>query len=803
MYFYRKVIILAIIVSLAVILVPPISSTIATKPFESTIYQKTELQQGNSSHPRLWVTQDDIPRLQSWAVDSNPLYSEGLALLADFAKSEMDAGAVPDSDEGSITWEQYPIEMYAELFAFMSLVSTDDAVRDDYAQRARSILMYVMEQAILGQADGEPFRDGNFTIYDRSRWWGEGWALTVDWIYPYLSAEDKATIRTVFLRWAEENMNADTTDYNHPEPQGIVNDPALLSDSMRLRWAANNYYLSHMRNIGLMALAFDPEDDPNGELTGYLEAATGAWLYTIDHVLRNDARGGFSPEGWEYGPESLGYTAQFMYALYTAGQADPSRWGPQVVFENNPFWDQTIPAFLHSLSPDTTIPTEFDWIGDVYQPAWYGDGQHYWSPEFIGVFGPLGLYDYKTGNSERLNAIRWIQTHTPPGGEEFLTLRVGGTEVFRDAILYFMLFAPDAPAPTDPRNDLALGYFAEGIGHLLARTSWDEDAEFFAFHLGWNNIDHQLAEGGQFEFYRNGEWLTKGRVGWDGTSEPYGCNIGRSDYHNTLALENSLLDIETGHFLHNCQQHGSQLIQSGDGDGVITASSFGDRYVYVSGDMTGMYNSVNLSSTDILHASRSVIWLQPDHIIIFDRATSQTEGQYKRFWMNTSAEATVNGKHVTVTTENGQHLFLTNVLPTDGIVSTQAMEPFEDEVAREEPMTHRVLVESSSTTDVRFLNVIQGADGGANPDEVTLIESANGTPYTGVSVNGTVVVFPVDFNTDFSETTFVVPEGTGQILISGLVPNGEYDVVVDDNQVTVTIGSTLIADSGGVLVVTN
>lgn len=779
----------------------PISSPSATATnSDPANHIDTPLTRQVTSHPRLWVTQDDLPRLRSWAVDSNPIYNEGLGLLAEFAKSEMDAGAVPNQDSGDITWEQYPIEMYAELFAFMSLISTDEAERDDYAQRARTILMYVMEIAILGQAASEPFRDGNFTIYDRSRWWGEGWALTVDWIYPYLSAEDKATIRTVFLRWAEENMNADTTDYNHPEPQGVVNDPALLSDRMRLRWAANNYYLSHMRNIGLMSMAFDPEDDPGGELTGYLEFATGSWLYTIDHIMRTEARGGFSPEGWEYGPESLGYTAQFMLALHTAGQDDPTRWGPQVAWDDNPFWDEMIPAYLHSLSPDTTIPIEWDWIGDVYQPAWYGDGQHYWAPDFIGVFGPLGLYAYNTDDTQLLNDIRWIQTHTPPGGEELLTFRVGDTEIFRDAILYFMLFDPDAPAPTDPRPDLPLTHYAEGIGHLLARTSWNTDAEFFAFHLGWNNIDHQLAEGGQFEFYRNGEWLTKGRVGWDGTSEPYGCNIGRSDYHNTLALENNPVDVEAGHFLHNCQQHGSQLIQAGDGDGVIVSHSFGDGFVYVSGDMTGMYNSSDLSSTDILHASRAIVWLEPDHIIIYDRATSQTDGRFKRFWMNTATEATIDGNQGTVTTESGQQLSLTTLLPPDAALSAQGMEPFEDEVAAEEPMQYRILVESDAT-DVRFLNVIQGADSSTSPDTVTLIESTSGTPYVGTAVNGTAVVFLANFGAEVSETSFSVPDDVSRILVTGLGPDAMYNIALDGGQVNITIGNTLQADSGGVIII--
>jgi hypothetical protein len=68
--------------------------------------------------------------------------------------------------------------------------------------------MAVMHEAAQGEAPGQPFRDRDFSIDDRARWWGEGFALTVDWIYPYLTTQDKATIRQVFLRWANENRTA-------------------------------------------------------------------------------------------------------------------------------------------------------------------------------------------------------------------------------------------------------------------------------------------------------------------------------------------------------------------------------------------------------------------------------------------------------------------------------------------------------------------------------------------------------------------------------------------------------------------
>jgi hypothetical protein len=137
---------------------------------------------------------------------SNPVYA-ALAEMAEQWKADLDgtpAGAgtpalparVPQEDTGDLQPETYASEKYALLFAFMSLISPEPAVRDDYARRARNLLMHVMNQAALGPAEGAAFRrPGFFTeVSNRARALGEAFPLTVDWIYPYLTASDKVTI---------------------------------------------------------------------------------------------------------------------------------------------------------------------------------------------------------------------------------------------------------------------------------------------------------------------------------------------------------------------------------------------------------------------------------------------------------------------------------------------------------------------------------------------------------------------------------------------------------------------------------
>jgi hypothetical protein len=738
-------------------------------------------------------------------VASNPVYQNGLAITAQEFKSNMDQGRVPNFDGGSTSSEEYAVEMYAELFAFMSLVSADQATRDDYAQRARTLLMYVMNIAVLGPADGQPFRQPIFATYDsdRSRYSGEAFALTVDWIYPYLTAADKTTIRTVFLRWSNEIA---TNSYGNgsvfvPTP-GVFNSPALVPGPER-RWAGNNYFTAHMRNLGLMAMALDPADDPGNTLHAYLRNATGGWLYMVDYLMRNDARGGLFPEGFEYSPQTLSYVTQFLLALRTAGQDDAATWGPQVVLTGNSFWDDLVAAHLHSLSPVTALTPPDDGSRPVYQPAWYGDAQNYWAPDLIAVFSPLGVYDQITGNPTRLSALRWIQTNTAPGLAAGLTsgrARGFSPNYAVTSILYFLLFDPAAAAPADPRLTQPLSFFAGGLGRILARTSWGTDATWFTYKLGWNTIDHQHADGNQFEFYRRGEWLTKELSGYDNN----GPAVGSSDYHNTLALQNSQPD-RTDYRFEEWQRGTQWFPYSAAGDGVVLARSDAATYAYIMGDATNLYNSISENVTDISHASRSIVWLKPDYVVVYDRAVSKTAGRFKRFWLNFPNSATVTGNRTRMVTATGQQLFVNTLLPANATITTAPREALGSDVAAGEPMQFRLQVEApGGPASARFLHVLQGADAGATADAVALVQSTSGNAFAGAVVKNTAVMFPVDVSTTFTGVTYQVPAGTTLHRVTGLVPSAAYDVTVTGTgAVTVTItpsatGATR-ADSGGLL----
>ena len=765
--------------------------------------------QPQNGHPRLWLTAAELPRLRSWAVASNPLYADGLALLAERAKGEMDEGRVPDQDCGNVGYEEYPTEMYAELFAFLSLVENDAATRTDYANRARTLIMYIMNEAAKGPATAEdytcnestqypPFRHPDFATEDRDRirYHGEAFPLVVDWIYPTLTAQDKSTIRQVFLRWSQEVI---ARGYHHPEPVGTVNDPTLLADIQQVRFSGNNYYAAHMRNLGMMALALDDADDAGNQLHDYLDIAVGAHLYIFDHLTRTESRGGLLPEGLEYSPQTLGYATQFLLSLHTAGATYPIT----TALGSNPFWDDSLTAYLHSLSPATVAREEG---GDRYLPSFYGDGQSYHLPDFVSAFAPIGLYDTMTGNTARLNRVRWLQSHTAPGGATQLAERVRNPVDFREAILYFMLYDPNAAPATDPRPALATGYLAPGLNRLFSRSGWGSDASWFTYSLSWNSIDHQMADGNHFSFYRNGEWLTKGRVGYANIAE----GIASSEFYNTVAIQNDRpVDRDDTDWRIDLWQRGSQFNYVNDGNPTLLASSLATDYAYALGDATNLYNATSEGSTAVTLAERAILWLKPDHIVVYDRAATASTGKFKRWWLQLPNPATVNGKVATMTTAAGQQLFVTALLPTAATLTAVNTNEqiIQETAASDDPMTVRLRVDAPGNGEsVRFLHVLQGADAGANVDGVTLVRSGDNN-FEGTIIEDKVVLFPVNRELLATTLAYTVPAGVSNHFITGLKPNTGYTVVVQsvggNQQVEITEGGSTQTDAGGVLVYSN
>lgn len=850
-----------------------------------------------TTHPRLWLTTQDLPRLRQWAVPSNAVYQQGLRSLATTAAQRMDQGVIPGNDNGGTTWSAINTEEYAALFALMALVDPDPAARANWAQRGRTLLLHVVGRVdncmrANPPTDAAAFCDVAFSTSDRSRWTGAAFALATDWLQgadavggqPVLSVADRALLRRVFLMWSYLNLEAYPNPYNNPPefslPVGTTG-PALLRLDQdlrrhRLRFSGNNYFAGHMRNMGMMALSIDaaddvhdplapatylringngdvvqaPFDDSSGRLRGYvLNNVLAGWLLVQDYVLRHDSRGGLPLEGLEYAPTSIGIPAQFLYALETAGYGDlaaQTQWGAHVAgLSTNPFYRAVLDGFVHSQSPQPSVSG----FGLVYRPAWYGDGEHYYQNDPIDILGPVALHAMRTGDAAAVDLVRWVQRHVPPdgnGGFPSRTRASGSSGDVLSSLLYFLVYDPAAASSAanapDPRPQLSTSFWSEGMGRLLSRTDWSSTARWFNFRLSWNSVDHQHGDGGLFEFYRNGAWLTKSVLG-------YGNEGGATDYKNMITVGNVVWPGIGDNPLSRRLQRGAQMPQNRtQGDPTMLARSETAHYSYLSGDATTLYNAhydafdptpAAQRALDVAHVSRSIVWLKPDHVVVYDRARSSSAGKTKRFWLNLPdrlpAVPAIAG-NVTTSTVGGQYLFVSSVLPAAKTLSIVSNDPGispqldndwslgdEDPFVQErtinpgtpdeyeEAYATRLRVEASGApTDARFLHVLQGADSTAARDVAQEFASTAlsgcATPaaaFDGVAFGSRAVAFARDVAPLRDCLQYSVASAVTEHLITDLTPYAGFavarEIVGAQQRISVTPGGLWQADGGGVL----
>jgi hypothetical protein len=732
--------------------------------------------------------------------EENPLWHEGLARVLADGVLQMDAGKLPNParpgaclDENEVV----PCEAWAELFAFRALLARGEPDEAAWVARAKKLLFAIIAEADKGPDESKLVRARAFPVDDRSRWYGEAFPLVVDWIHDALSPEERAMIVRVFARWADAIGAADVTNANHPEPRGIFNQPELVRDPKLVRWSLNNYYAAHARNLGLMALALDPGDDPKSAVRGRLREALGAWLYVIDHAMRTEARGGLPPEGFEYGPQTYGYVAQLLWALTTSGEDDAKAWGPQVAALRGPIWLEVHRAWLHSLPPVPSAKTD---EGPAYEPAWYGEGQHVTVPDPVELFAPVLRAFEQLGRADEAAELRWSVQELGSGGAKAQVDRARDGTFPRRALLHFVSSLPGLPA-RDPRPRLEPAHHAQGLGRVLARTGWQPTDRLFTLEAGWIGIDHQTAGGGDFGFFRKGEWLTRRRVG-------YGDVGSSSDQHNTICMQNARPSHgQPGDYRHVLWQRGSQwTVELSNGPARFSSYADSPSLLAATVDLTPLYQSTYEGSTQVGHVSRSVVWVKPDHLIVYDRATALADGRWKRVYVQTPAQVSARGKQAIARSPGGQELVVTQVLPEAGSLAVDAIDRAADEEAAQgEPMKRRLRAEAPARgLDARFLHVLQGVDGGGSSDAVERVEARGAVPTDGVVLRGTSYVFLRSLGPAPRELAFAAPSGTGHHVVVGLAPHGRYDISVASEGgkavVTVRAGKAREADAAGTLV---
>jgi hypothetical protein len=449
------------------------------------------------------------------------------------------------------------------------------------------------------------------------------------------------------------------------------------------------------------------------------------------------------------------------------------------------------------MSPSTVV--QKPWIGPAYLPYTFSDDANYQNSDHIRIFGSLAINALMQGNTAKYARLRWMIDNLPPGGVANRSYSIQGAfdgSSVSLGVFYFLSVDPNFNAAVDPRPELPTEYFAKGLGILSSRTDWSPSASWFVTKSSWNSIDHQFADANNIAFWRAGEWLTKPHIG-------YGPTIACSDYQNTLAIENPGITNE-GFWVDNSLR-GSQWVYNNTHDPKSIAWSTGNGYAFFQSDTTDLYNNLQAAATNVNHASRTTLYLKPNTIVTYDRATTKTAGGFKRYWLNTPKLGVVSGKTATMTTDAGQKLVIDCLLPVNALVVTSPDENLGGQPAQYDPMTSRYMAEAvGNPTDARFLHVLQGLNGAAAKQATSNFSLTAGNGYDGAVVGNAAIAFKRYFSVTVTTTTFKVPSAVTKIYITGLKPNQGYTVAISNvpggKQVLLTAGGSSMTDAGGVLI---
>ena len=108
----------------------------------------------------------------------------------------------------------------------------------------------------------------------------------------------------------------------------------------------------------------------------------------------------------------------------------------------------------------------------------------------------------------------------------------------------------------------------------------------------------------------------------------------------------------------------------------VTRYSTGPGWIYATTDLTNLYNRPNLwdasqSATDITAARRSILWLNRDFVITYDRATSKSAGLFAGYNLSFANAPTIAGRNATEVMPDGQRLYVKFLLPANANLSAR------------------------------------------------------------------------------------------------------------------------------------
>ncbi len=486
--------------------------------------------------------------------------------------------------------------------------------------------------------------------------------------------------------------------------------------------------------------------------------------------------GGFLPDGSDYGQGTSMYWLESFWATSNSGAA-LQEYGPWLRHNFLSMW-------VHAFTPSGK-----GWItvGDVEDFTFNYDLE----PSSFGVErsdgAALGFYMglfAKAGMDREAGWARHFLNELPRHGDS-------------DRV-YSLMFDHDGLTSIDYRDDAATVQFDSGLGVLLDRTSWSEDASFLVARAGWTGVDHLHGDSGHFQLYRRGRWITHEAIGYDGI-------VAKAEGHNVLALQLRGYDGDP--------MLGQYRFASANTQRVLRAASH-SAHTFLVADNTGAYTSYENLSYAYDSVQRSLLWIKggdgvgDDIIVSYDLVDANVDGLSKLWTTHWDVVPEIDGSRATMSLSapgGTQRVELDVVATTPVTLAAHAPMGNPDDFPST-MYTHRLTVDPGTSPNARLISVMRVSD--ESTPTTAPARQVSSDDLIGVVSGGELVLFPkAPIPVGLSAASISLNHtGPLRAWVTGLPPNTTYSIAVSRSGTELSLslgeGGDFAADAAGVVAVT-
>ena len=340
-------------------------------------------------------------------------------------------------------------------------------------------------------------------------------------------------------------------------------------------------------------------------------------------------------------------------------------------------------------------------------------------------------------------------------------------------------------------DNLPLAHFSPGTDWMFLRSDWTKQATYSTFCASWTNVDHQFMDGGNFNIFRNGEYLTRPVRHYDFTflidgkfqtldGEASNIMLIESDYVD----DNAINAMGSPEFFESVGE--ATILKQRTNDSPLFAYSFAD----LGQSYNRIYDEWGGNSQRVKSYTRQFVQISPDVYFVYDRVRTVDTG-WTKYIIHSLTEPNVNGNLITQTSVSGnQYLYNKTLFPkTVTITKINEADVWNSANGLTEdwmiPLSERKwhsIIQPENSDSINMLNVIETT--GRAISHIDAAHSIESGELLGAIINNWVVMFSKK-ERELKKASYQITGNSNTIknLVCDLEPNYDYAIGLNGNNV--------------------